>query len=224
MTRNITLVGARGGQGTSTVAATIASDLAQEEPVTLLAHDPVAMAQLLGTPMPLPGGDPVVVSPGLSLAGLDGAPGPVTVVDAGLATNAPPQTDGERYAVVRGPCYLALATLVSLPGARLDGVILVAEPGRSLQAADVSAVLDLPVVANVPYHPTVARVIDAGLLAVEAPRLPQLRALRQWSERSPAHEHATTNTAAHLDPDRTARAALRRSTDRRSGAGWEVAL
>jgi len=223
MTRTITLVGARGGQGTSTVAAALATDLACSGPVTLLAHDAVAMAQLLGTPQPLPGGDPVAVVPGLTLAGLEGYPGPVTVIDAGPAALSRPTPDGERYAVVRGPCYLALATLVSLPGLRLDGVILVAEPGRSLDAGDVSAVLDLPVVATVPWNPTVARVIDAGLLAVEAGELPELRALRNWGERTPWRRAVSTGHSIERGAHETS-SALRRSVDGTAAQSWEVGL
>ena len=72
------------------------------------------------------------------------------------------------------PCYLALATLVSLPDLRPDGVILVAEPGRSLSASDTSAILGLPVVATVPVRPSIARLIDAGLLAGRPSEIPGL--------------------------------------------------
>ncbi|MGH9000947.1 MAG: hypothetical protein ACRDY7_16325 [Acidimicrobiia bacterium] len=174
MSRTITLVGARGGQGTSTIAAVLATSLSNDAPTTLLSHEPLAIAQLLAAPPPLPG-EAVPVAPGLLLAGLDGPRAETTVIDAGRATRAA-EIEGECYAVVRGPCYLALATLISL-SLRLDGVVLVAEPGRALGAEDVTAVLDVPVVATVPVHPAVARTIDAGLLAVKAGDLAAFRSL-----------------------------------------------
>src|SRR5688500_2436249 len=118
------------------------------------------MASILGSPPPMPDDQPVPLSPGLVLSGLEGPHRPVTVIDAGLAASDYLDEEGERYAVVRGPCYLALATLVSLPDLRLDGVILVAEPDRSLDAHDVEAVLDVPVVATVPFNPEVSRAVD----------------------------------------------------------------
>jgi hypothetical protein len=179
MTATVTLVGARGGSGTSTVAAALALHTAADASTALLTHDPTAMARLLGTTGALPAPDhPFAAGPGLTVAGLDGPRDVVTIVDAGCAAAANElPSNGRRYAVVRGPCYLALSTLVSLPDLRPDGVILVAEPGRSLSAGDTSAILGIPVVATVPVRPSIARLIDAGLLAgrpSEVPGLDQL--------------------------------------------------
>ncbi len=98
-------------------------------------------------------------------------PEPV-VVDAGryspewheLLATAP-----SSLAVLR-PCYLALRRAVALP-VRPSGVVLVQEPGRSLDRRDIEDVLGVPVVAVVPYDPSVARAVDAGLLL--AGRLPR---------------------------------------------------
>ncbi|MEW6474378.1 MAG: hypothetical protein AB1679_19165 [Actinomycetota bacterium] len=173
----ITLVGARGGQGTSTVAAALALHAADDLPTVLLTHDPTAMARLLGTTGAIPAPpEPFAVGPTLTVASLDGPKQTVTIIDAGHAEQAAARlpVDGRRYAVVRGPCYLALATLVSHPDLRPDGVILVAEPGRALSAADTSAVLGVPVVATVPVRPSIARLIDAGLLAGRPDEIPGL--------------------------------------------------
>jgi hypothetical protein len=89
---------------------------------------------------------------------------------------------------VRGPCYLALSTLVSRPDLRPDGVILVAEPGRSLSAADTSAILGLPLVATVPVRPSIARLIDAGLLAGRPSEIPGL-------------DHLSANLVRDADPN-----------------------
>lgn len=66
------------------------------------------------------------------------------------------------------PCYLALRRAVSSTH-RIDGVILVNEPGRSLSSRDVASVLTAPIVAEVDLDPRLARVVDAGLLASRLP-------------------------------------------------------
>lgn len=71
-------------------------------------------------------------------------------------------------AVMRG-CYLSFRRAVSLP-VRPSGVVLVKEPGRTLDANDVEGVLDVPVVAEVDLDPAIARAVDAGLLLARVPR------------------------------------------------------
>jgi hypothetical protein len=68
------------------------------------------------------------------------------------------------------PCYLALRRAVADP--RLGssaGAILVEEPGRALDADDVSAVLGIPVVGRVPFRSEIARAVDAGVLRDRLP-------------------------------------------------------
>jgi hypothetical protein len=92
------------------------------------------------------------------------------VVDAG--TNTPfieallPQATTS-WLVLR-PCYLALRRAVGTRH-RIDGVILVNEPGRSLSGRDVASVLTAPVVAEVDLDPRLSRVVDAGLLTSRLP-------------------------------------------------------
>lgn len=81
--------------------------------------------------------------------------------------------------LVLRPCYLALRRALAAP-IRPSGVILVAEPGRSLGAGDVADVLGVPVRARVPFDATVSRCVDAGLLAGRVPRNLE-RALRAAS-------------------------------------------
>ena len=66
-------------------------------------------------------------------------------------------------------CYLALRRAGSVP-LRPTGVVLVVEPGRSLDRRDVEHRLGVPVVASVAVDPAVARAVDAGVLAVRLPR------------------------------------------------------
>jgi hypothetical protein len=68
------------------------------------------------------------------------------------------------------PCYLALRRALDTP-IRPTGIVLVNEPGRSLQRRDVEDVLGVPVWAEVPLDPSVARAVDAGLLGARLPRL-----------------------------------------------------
>ena len=83
------------------------------------------------------------------------------VVDGGQPDTDTSDGDGERYLVLRGPCYVALAIALTM-SVPCDGVILVAEAGRSLGADDVTDVLGVPVVATVKANPNVARTTPAS--------------------------------------------------------------
>ena len=79
--RTICLTGARGGSGTSTVAAALALAAARHHSTELIAHDRDAMAALLG----LPADDrdiPASVAPQLDLRADPGSAS-VVVIDAG---------------------------------------------------------------------------------------------------------------------------------------------
>ncbi|MCD9624624.1 hypothetical protein [Rhabdothermincola salaria] len=103
---------------------------------------------------------PVVVDAGtLPGAGSEGAAADVARVLAGSATVS---------LLVTRPCYLALRRAASMP-LRPSGVVLVDEPGRSLGVHDVEAILDVPVLANVPVDPAFARAVDSGSLGTRVP-------------------------------------------------------
>lgn len=74
----------------------------------------------------------------------------------------------QRLLVVRC-CYLALRA-VAADSLKPTGVIVVRESNRALGLADVESVVDCPVVATIAADPSVARVIDAGLLRARPPR------------------------------------------------------
>ncbi len=74
------------------------------------------------------------------------------------------------------PCYLSLRRAVR-SAARPTGVILVDEPGRGLGPRDIEHAIGAPVEAVVSIDPSVARAVDAGLLATRLPRV-MTRALR----------------------------------------------
>ena len=74
----------------------------------------------------------------------------------------------DRRLLVTRPCYLALRRSAVTP--RPDAVVLINEHERALNATDVETVLGIPITATVPYHPAIARAIDAGLLTTRLPR------------------------------------------------------
>lgn len=192
MTRTIQLTGARGGQGTSTIAASLAVLAAGHGPTLLCSIEPTTTAALLGIPLPLADDPAVEVAANLDLAtsamaGVTPARYNTIVIDAGRIPTAPfdradatlGKGDGvgpvEHYAVLRGPCYVGLATLTATGGGWCDGTILVHEDGRALAERDVTDVLGVPVVATVPIDAAVARATDAGLLLARLHRLPLRR-------------------------------------------------
>jgi hypothetical protein len=101
------------------------------------------------------------------------------VIDAGRADAPAARMTVEvadvSVVVLRG-CYLGLRRAVNAPlTARAAGIAFVDEPGRSLGAAEVRDVLERPVLTRVPVRPTIARAVDAGVVAVRPPE-PLLRA------------------------------------------------
>lgn len=91
------------------------------------------------------------------------------VIDA--ATMTIPAIIHERAAhslLVIRPCYLALRRAARFTGLA-TGVVLVSEPGRALGAHDVQRALATPVLAEIAWDPTIARSVDAGLLAARLP-------------------------------------------------------
>lgn len=199
MTYTTVLWGAKGGVGTSTVAAAIA--LSDQRPTTLIDLDGDLPA-VLGLPEPTGPGLTEWINSDAPAAALDGltlnanpstrllprgnqplnasperwrevitwaeSHGPV-IVDAGVGQPPAPIIDGANNLLVTRACYLALRRAIAEPR-DVDGVILVTEPGRALQRHDVEAALGARVIAEVSTDPSIARMIDAGLITS---RLPQ---------------------------------------------------
>src|SRR5439155_15668548 len=97
------------------------------------------------------------------------------------------------------------------------GVILVAEPGRALSAADASEVLGLPVVATVPVRSRIARLIDAGLLAGRPNEISGLQHVRD------ALVYGREPAAAFLNARATGagRATIGRGISHDAGPDWK---
>ena len=162
-----------------TTGPTAATDVLDE--LTRPLADRLALLPLGGR---MPVGQDLLPESGAALvAALAG--GRRVVVDAGRAEHAPQRAVVEvadASVVVVRACYLALRQAVADElTARALGAVVVEEPGRSLEAADVAQVLGCPVLATVPVIPAVSRAVDAGLLVTRLPRplLPPLRALSE---------------------------------------------
>ncbi|MBI2168996.1 MAG: hypothetical protein HYU28_05785 [Actinobacteria bacterium] len=180
------VVGARGGQGTSTVAAVLAVLASARSRTILVSRDPAASRAILGVPALDRTGRLTEVSPRLFVAGDDTVAESeedttVIVDDTRLGAQREPWPAPDtawRWLVLRGPCYVALEAAVA-GGWNPHGVILLREPKRALRAVDVAQVLDVPVVAEVPFSHEVSRSIDAGTLLGWAHRLAAFRGLAQ---------------------------------------------
>lgn len=102
------------------------------------------------------------------------------VADCGTATGPGPgltlAASASVSLLVTRPCFLALRRASAAP-LRPSGVVLLAEPGRALGRREVEDVVGAPVRAEVAWDPSVARAVDAGLLASRLPRA-LARALR----------------------------------------------
>ena len=165
--RTTYLWGAKGGVGTSTVAALHALALARGgHPTTLVAADGDhgELAAILGMPE---GRGPVDAN---AAAGVAPGERPRVVVVDGGCDPALERAVSRRLVVVR-LCYLALRRALATGMGGTDGVVVVVEAERSLGVDDVEAVLGRPVVATVPVTAAMARLVDAGLLALRPPRL-----------------------------------------------------
>lgn len=106
-----------------------------------------------------------------ALAGLLGADARTVIVDCGAGPSGPGLTlaaEATHSLLVTRPCFLALRRALAAP-LRPSGVVLVDEPGRALTRTDIEEVLGVPVRARIPFDKTVARAVDAGLLAARLP-------------------------------------------------------
>lgn len=107
--------------------------------------------------------------------------GKTVVVDAGTCATPMAQrfVRQARSVVVLQPCYLALHRLTrDRDQPVIDLLAVVRSPERALSVRDVEVALGQSATAVVPHHPTIARSVDAGMLAHRVPDLLD-RAIRQ---------------------------------------------
>lgn len=90
------------------------------------------------------------------------------IVDAGTL---PPKAILEGAAdtmLVTRACYLAVMAAIDY-GVRPSRIALIREPGRSLKVPDVETALGAPVVSVIEWDPAIAHAADSGLLATRLP-------------------------------------------------------
>ncbi len=94
----------------------------------------------------------------------------IVIIDGGAQPPPPPLFEAaEHRLLATQACYLSLRR-VSLSDSKPTGVMLFRQPGRVLRPADIERAVLAPVVCELDYDPTVARAVDAGLLAARLPR------------------------------------------------------
>ncbi|HKY14812.1 MAG TPA: hypothetical protein VJM33_07780 [Microthrixaceae bacterium] len=183
----IEFLGIRGGHGTTTVALAVAATLATRGPTRVSTHDRRALCAIVGVAydgLPIPLAEHLDLAPGEH----DG-----DIIDVGtlerylddpfddeLAERREKRAAAFRIGVLRGPDYLGVRTLCAHAEAHLDGLVVVSEAGRALDARDVEQVSGRPVVAVIDHTPVVARTIDAGLLTQRLTLLREFTQLRTW--------------------------------------------
>lgn len=106
------------------------------------------------------------------------------VVDCGTLSSTHPDEvpllvamSATQSLLVTRPCYLGLRRALAAP-LRPSQLIVVSEPERALDSADIEEILGVPVLAELQWDPAVARAIDAGLFVARVPRALE-RAMRR---------------------------------------------
>ena len=216
----VEFVGAKGGQGTSTLAVLYGLRCVQRGlRVHLLALDETELELAV-----IAGASAYDTAKGWSSLtnlmtwGTDVPPGTEVVVADGTISETvqmykhlPPPV---RVLVVRN-CFLALRAVFG-PDRRFDHKIAVIEPGRALTIGDMrSAIGDIDI--ELQWDPAIARAVDAGLLHIRAPRsisgldtlVPDTERLCSVCESNPAEPKVGT-----CDNDRCKSAAQAEETTR----------
>jgi hypothetical protein len=166
----ITITSPKGGSGTSTVVAATALVLSETGTVAIVGDDGDLPA-LFGC-----GGDPGLdeykLGPAEDFTLAPGITWTSTAADIDrfdhVISTRERLHDSEAVIVVRG-CYLALRRAVRTDVLTYSGAVFVDEGGRALGAHDVANVLGVPVLSSVSIRASVARTIDAGVLATRLP-------------------------------------------------------
>ena len=202
----ITVHGAKGGQGTTTVAAVLAIlhahaghrtlliDTAGDLPATLATNntEPIGLADYLNTTRNvaieqhvtrindnldlLPRGDGPITFDTYTYGLLTGGLDYYDTVIIDTATHAP-EWDRNADHDILVTRPCYLALRRAVTQPRPTGLVVITEPGRALNTTDIEAALGIPITATIPADPDIARSIDAGLLNTRLPRT-LTRALR----------------------------------------------
>ena len=148
---------ARGGHGATTVAGALGAFLGAQ----VRSHDPEALEWLW---------------PGGPHYGPRHVP---RVMDAGVLSGLA-WTERINLVVLRGPCSLAVRSLVSYSHS-IDHLVVIREAWRPIRRDDVEAALSMRVSAEIVHSPRVARLADAGLLDRRVDELEEFAELKAWA-------------------------------------------
>ena len=170
--QQISIIGAKGGVGATTVACALALDLARtadavpgEIGIVGYHRDDIAATFGCYTKNADRLSADIEYGNGTMITVCDYGPGSIDMLE---------RESGPAYLVTRA-CYLALRRSAHDPKkmSMIDGVILIEEPGRALSRREVADVLGKPLVATIPFDPSIARMNDAGVMAVRMPGILQ---------------------------------------------------
>ena len=187
------------GQGVTTIAAALAMLTSTLRQRTLLVDTGTDLPAVLGLPTPdRPGLAEYLTDTAVTLADIttpvlpnldlvtrgDTTPtftasayglltGALDNYDTVIIDTAPDASEWTRHAdtrvLVTRPCYLALRHATGQR--RPDHLVVITEPGRALNNADIEAVTGSAVTATVRYAAEIARTIDAGNITTRVPRI-----------------------------------------------------
>lgn len=86
----------------------------------------------------------------------------------------------DRRWLVTRRCYLGAQRACGVSdGHDHTGLVVVDEPGRCLSGADLERALGAPIIATLPWDPSVARAVDCGMALARRPPRPVARAINR---------------------------------------------
>lgn len=156
---NIGFVSPKGGQGVTVTACSFAVLLSRLTPVCIVGDEDTCAALGIPTSATEVGAKPYQITDTLffSTSPQDGME---NVLDG---------KEGDVSYLVTRPCYLALRRAVGNVPASVKGIVMIDEPNRALSAIDVESALGVKVSVVLTIDATIARLVDAGLLAMRVP-------------------------------------------------------
>ena len=150
----------KGGQGTTSLAAAVAVQLAADGAIVSL--DGANVDDLRAV---------VGDRSGIAAVGATAENTDWLVYDAGVEEAGGPFHVGDVRIMVIQPSYLAVRRALSVVNAghrgEWDGVAVIQPAGSALDASDVHQVLDLPVVSVEAHDAAIGGAVDAGLLGTK---------------------------------------------------------
>lgn len=188
MTTTTAFIGAKGGSGTTITAVAYALSVAKAPAQRVLLIDATGTgdcAAALGLATGPTLGERVTATPDLDLvrcvpihrellaavnvAELSDPSYTAVVIDGGLLGSPAEAFTADRWFLVLSGCYLGLRRSVRAELGQCAGAVVIEHPGRAIGAREIDDVLSLRVIARIPARESIARAVDAGVLAARVP-------------------------------------------------------